>query len=187
MAEAEVVEIRYVLIKGTPKQAARVAEELGLDLDGTKASTSSPPPERGRKPSKPVKAEEPDTEGEDEEEEEPAKPTRRGKKKTAGKKKASRRAKAPPPEEEEEEEEDDEGEGDEDLPEGVDPQADELQGARRLRDVISYLDSVGVTDLDEIIETCEAMQEDVLILKRVKNIADRVTAAHELYLKQKKD
>lgn len=54
---------------------------------------------------------------------------------------------------------------------------EELSGAKKLRDVVSYFYDSGITDPEEIVARCVAVKDGVKVLARIKNVEDRVRRA----------
>lgn len=106
-------------------------------------------------------------------------------KKTNGAAKKAAAAPAPEPEPEPEAPEPEEPEATEPAEEaqgadGIDTQHAALQDARRLREVVQHVMECGYSDKDEVVEVCEAIQDEVPLLQRVANIPERVGKAYDL-------
>lgn len=54
---------------------------------------------------------------------------------------------------------------------------EELVGAKKLRDVVSYFFDSGITDPEEIVARCVEVKDGVKVLARIKNVEDRVRRA----------
>ena len=62
--------------------------------------------------------------------------------------------------------------------------ADLFEGARRLRDVVQVFMDNKITDVDEIVDTCMALQGKVPILGRMSDIPGRMPLAIDMWLEK---
>jgi hypothetical protein len=63
------------------------------------------------------------------------------------------------------------------APAGGNGVPEEVLAAKKLRDVVSYWYDSGVTDADEIVARCVAVKDKVEVLRRMRNVEDRVRRA----------